>query len=430
MGTFPPPALRTRRADFRHRALQWNHAARTRACRLRPAGGSCEPSHPAHTLALAGRCVVRPVDALTTATARVVPFACACDDVWHSCSFVGVIGRSATPGACSRSPSLPPEAPSLGRHCPASTVIRASPPPWPARPCPHGSSVGACHATGRASRVASIPFFHTCRRHYPGGTGRCSRRSLPDRWQPSPIFGRVGFRIARFEACSAFIRIAARVVAEPPKAALCRRSASADVVTSIVRSDCYRLERQLPGGIRTRWGMAPFTAHQIDGLFSGVGVRSGGSQPRRRSESRPATGHRAHKVLVAVGVQTEIRELRTAPEEAGSKSPERTRDKANEMAQIGSIGLSGRVSSGVATGPLTRSSDGWRVDPGLSCASAPRFLAGDAVNNVERRAIPANHHSVRFSVAIDGKFTVATTRLGSILECAGPNYSSQLGGLS
>ena len=263
MGTFPPPALRTRRADFRHRALQWNHAARTRACRLRPAGGSCEPWHPAHTLALAGRCVVRPVDALTTATARVVPFACACDDVWHSCSSVGVIGRSATPGACSRSPSLPPEAPSLGRHCPASTVVRASPPPWPARPCPHGSSVGACHATGRASRVASIPLFHTCRRHYPGGTGRCSRRSLPDRWQPSPIFGRVGFRVARFEACSAFTRVAARVLAEPPKAALCRRSASADVVTSIVRSDCYRLERQLPGGIRTRWGMAPFTAHRI-----------------------------------------------------------------------------------------------------------------------------------------------------------------------
>ena len=61
----------------------------------------------------------------------------------------------------------------------------------------------------------------------------------------------------------AFTRVAARVVAEPPKAALCRRSASADVVTSIVRSDCYRLERQLPGGIRTRWGMAPFTAHRI-----------------------------------------------------------------------------------------------------------------------------------------------------------------------
>ena len=220
--------------------------------RLRPAGGSCEPWHPAHTLALAGRCVVRPVDALTTATTRVVPFACACDDVWHSCSFIGVIGHSATPGACSLSPSLPPEAPSLGRHCPASTVVRASPPPWPARPCPHGSSVGACHATARASRVASIPLFHAWRRQYPGGGGRCLRRSLPDRWQPSPYDRRVGFRSIGFEACPAFTRVASCMVAEPPSATLLHRSASTDVVTSIVRSDCYRLERQLPGGIRTR----------------------------------------------------------------------------------------------------------------------------------------------------------------------------------
>ncbi len=153
---------------------------------------------------------------------------------------------------CSRT-----EAPSLRRRYPASPVLRASPPPCAARPDPRGLSVGVCYATGRASRVASIPLLHTCRRHYPGGTGRCSRRSLPDRWQPSPYSGRVGFRITRFEACAAFTRVAARVVAEPPWAALCRRSASADVVTSIVRPDCYRLERQLPGGIRTRCGMAP-----------------------------------------------------------------------------------------------------------------------------------------------------------------------------
>ena len=252
MGTVPPPALRTRRADFRHRALRWNHAARTRSSRSRRAGGSREPGHQARTLALVGRYVARPDYALTTATTRVVPFAYACDDVRHCCSFVGVIGLAATPGAYSLSPSLPPEAPSLRRHYPASTVVRASPPPWPARPCPHGSSVGACHATGRASRVASIALFHTCCRHYPGGTGRCVRRSLPDRCQPSPASGRVGFRIKRFEACSAFSRVTARVFAEPPRAVLCHRSASADVVTSIVRSDCYRLERQVPGGIRTR----------------------------------------------------------------------------------------------------------------------------------------------------------------------------------
>ena len=104
----------------------------------------------------------------------------------------------------------------------------------------------------RASRVASIPLFHACCRHYPGGTCRCVRRSLPDRWQPSPISRRVGFRIERFGACSAFTGVAARMVAKAALGGPLHRSASDDVVTSIIRSDCYRLERQLPGGIRTR----------------------------------------------------------------------------------------------------------------------------------------------------------------------------------
>ena len=45
----------------------------------------------------------------------------------------------------------------------------------------------------------------------------------------------------------AFTRVAACVLAEPPKAALCHRSASTHVVTSMSRSDCFRLERQLAG---------------------------------------------------------------------------------------------------------------------------------------------------------------------------------------
>ena len=36
------------------------------------------------------------------------------------------------------------------------------------------------------------------------------------------------------------------------------RSASVQFVASLHRSDCFRLERQLPGGIRTRWDTAPF----------------------------------------------------------------------------------------------------------------------------------------------------------------------------
>ena len=40
----------------------------------------------------------------------------------------------------------------------------------------------------------------------------------------------------------------------------------------------------------------------------------------------------------------------------------------------------------------------------------PRSLVVDVVNIVERRAAPANHQGVRFSVATNGKFTVATNR--------------------
>ena len=47
--------------------------------------------------------------------------------------------------------------------------------------------------------------------------------------------------------------LAACMVAEPPEAALfCIGVLQTNVVTSTIRSDCYRLERQLPGGVRTR----------------------------------------------------------------------------------------------------------------------------------------------------------------------------------
>ena len=61
-------------------------------------------------------------------------------------------------------------------------------------------------------------------------------------------------RAGRLPHCSfrGLLSVHYRMVAEPPKAASLHRSASGHVVTSITRSDCYRLERQLPGGIRTR----------------------------------------------------------------------------------------------------------------------------------------------------------------------------------
>ena len=100
-------------------------------------------------LAPAGRCVGRPIDALTTATARVVPFACACDDGPGFPLISGVIGRRPLPRACSLSPSLPPEVPSLCRHYPASSVPTDLSATLPARPDPHGLSVGVCRATAQ-----------------------------------------------------------------------------------------------------------------------------------------------------------------------------------------------------------------------------------------------------------------------------------------
>ncbi len=118
--------------------------------------------------------------------------------------------------------------------------------------CPSRESGWRVHATDRASRVASVSLWHTCCRQYPGGDARCSRRSLPGRWLPSPKQRRVGLRIILFEACSAFTRVAACVLAEPP----IRRP-----VTSECFSPCRYLHdplRRLPAGATvSRAGFAP-----------------------------------------------------------------------------------------------------------------------------------------------------------------------------
>ncbi len=122
--------------------------------------------------------------------------------------------------------SLPPSNATLEpRPLPSVGVTRLhryyEPLRHPRRPDPSlaGGRLARATPPPGASRVAAISLFHACRRHYPGGTGRCARRSLPGQCQPSPGCRRVGFRITRFEACSAFTRVAARMVAEPPDAA-------------------------------------------------------------------------------------------------------------------------------------------------------------------------------------------------------------------
>ena len=70
------------------------------------------------------------------------------------------------------------------------------------------------------------------------------------------ILERVGFRIALFEACSAFTRVTACTYSRDPlKGPLHRRLQPLRHLHDC--SDYYRLERQLPGGIRTHWKTVP-----------------------------------------------------------------------------------------------------------------------------------------------------------------------------
>ena len=130
----------------------------------------------------------------------------------------------------------------------------------PAGPaCPSRGPGCRVHGTARASRVATLSIFHACRRQYPGGN-RPVRSSLrfPAGRRPSPVYRRVGFRIMRFEACSAFTRVPACMVAEPPIGGPSLQGASAHVVTSMNRPGRYQPERQLLGGVRTHKENAPF----------------------------------------------------------------------------------------------------------------------------------------------------------------------------
>ena len=151
-----------------------------------------------------------------------------------------------TSAACPKSgPFPPPELPGfLGTTRLSAT---SSSPVWPSR------VTGWRHSLlppDEASRVAPHLLLRTCCRHYPGGIVGCIHRSLLQRQRPSLVYGQVGFRITLFEACSAFTA----------RYGLCvRQIARGDPLHRRLQqlrhlhhcSDCYRLERPLPGGIRT-----------------------------------------------------------------------------------------------------------------------------------------------------------------------------------
>src|SRR4029077_7826107 len=100
-------------------------------------------------------------------------------------------------------------------RCPASSVLRASPPPQAARPVPRGRPVGS------RTRRPGFPVLRTsslCRHAValtPVGT-REGMNSLPritSRRRPSPHHCWVGSHVELFGACSAFTRVTACLLA-------------------------------------------------------------------------------------------------------------------------------------------------------------------------------------------------------------------------
>ena len=159
----------------------------------------------------------------------------------------------ATPG------TLPPSvtAPHL-RPLPSTGITRLlqyyEPLRHPAGPASPSRGPGSVRASPPTGLPMLLPFPLPC---VPASLPRRVQRGarvarFPLRLRPSPFLRWVGPRIARFEACSTFTRVPARMFAEPPYAALCHQGASDHIVASMIRPGCYQPERQLLDGFRTR----------------------------------------------------------------------------------------------------------------------------------------------------------------------------------
>ena len=175
----------------------------------------------------------------------------ACNTVWNFRTFSDPVRLSPVVTSCflsvllSNQGSFPPPAlPGLrGTTSPSATL--------PARPAPHGVPVGAC--TPPTGLPVLLPSSFSMRAATITPADPASARvvlfpaggSLPRVADGSAS----AFQVSRPARCSLALR-PAWSLNRPGRSV--SRSASNDVVTSIIRSDCYRLERQLPGGIFTR----------------------------------------------------------------------------------------------------------------------------------------------------------------------------------
>ena len=111
-------------------------------------------------------------------------------------------------------------------------------------------------ATPRGFPCCTRSLFRTCRRHYPGGTVGCSCRfSFPNRGGLPRIPGGSASALPFSRPARRSLLVTACALAESLRTLFHRKLQPLRCLRG--RSDCYRLERHLPGGIRTHWDRAP-----------------------------------------------------------------------------------------------------------------------------------------------------------------------------
>jgi hypothetical protein len=194
------------------------------------------------------------------------------------------------------------KAPSLHRHYPASSVLRASPSSQAALPCPHGQQVATPKSASTARdfpccyRTPSRACCHQC----PGGMTRCFFRSLDVSWQPSPCFSWVDFRIRWFRDLSGVHHITACPLADSLLRSLLHQGLRT-LHCFHARLGCYRLERTLPGGLSklSHWSSAPLSRRTQTGSKAVATIKyrasnrqwlsRNGSEQERLGHSRAAS---------------------------------------------------------------------------------------------------------------------------------------------
>ena len=180
---------------------------------------------------------------------RTCPCASACGGSRSPGLQAGVLGL-ATPGVLRALPHLSsPEAASLPRPYPTSSVVRASPPPCPAPSVPDRIPVGACPPPAGLPVLLLLPSSAPATVPTPAepSAARVARSPLAGSLR---AYGGSASALLFLRPAPRSLLVVACAFAAPPTAALFHRSASVRFVTSSNRSDCYRLEQHLPGGIR------------------------------------------------------------------------------------------------------------------------------------------------------------------------------------